>query len=85
MGTRWLDAPLHEYMIHNIAEGEEGEETGETYNYYLYIHPVGQVLLMRENTDETEYRYANGGLNAGETLWANRATLTYVNYDALVR
>ena len=85
MATKWLDAPLYEYMIHNIAEGEAGEETGETYNYYLYIHPVGQALIMREKTDGTEFRYVNGGFNAGETNWSSRTTLSYINYDALVR
>jgi len=84
MATKWLDAPISEYMIHNIAEGESGDETGETYNYYLYIHPIGQALIMRENTDGTDYRYAKAGLNISDSLWESRTILSYVTYDALV-
>lgn len=31
MGTKWRDAPLTDFVIHKMAESEEGEETGETY------------------------------------------------------
>lgn len=82
MSTKWRDAPLDDFVIHKMAEGESGEETGVTYNYYLYIHPTGQSLIMREKSDYTEYKYANSGL--GESQWNNRISLTYTNYDQLV-
>ena len=81
MGTLYRDAELSEYMIHNIAKNESGEQSGVLYNYYLYIHPKGSAIIMRENSDETEYRYANGG--TADNKWANRQNLTYVTYDVL--
>lgn len=77
MGTKWLDAPFSEYMIHKIAESEGG------YNYYLYIHSRGQAIVMREKTDETEYKYADAG--RGSSGWGNRAGLDYKDYDDLVK
>jgi len=82
MPTKWRDAPFTDYQIHRIALGESGEETGETYNYYLYIHATGQAIIMREKEDETEYKYANAG--SGENQWSNRTTLMYINYDQLI-
>lgn len=81
MGTEFRDAPLDDYVIHKMAEDEVGEESGETYNYYLYIHPVGAAIIMREKSDYTEYKYARAG--SGESKWAQRNTLTYKNYDQL--
>ena len=75
MGTKYRDAELSEYMIHDIAKAEGG------YNYYLYIHPKGFAIVMREKTDETEYRYAVAGI--ADNQWVNRATLSYVTYDKL--
>ncbi len=74
--TNWKKAPLSNYMIHDIAEGEAGEETGETYNYYRYIHSKGRAIIMRINSDETEMRYATGS-------WSNRTNLEYKVYSAL--
>jgi len=76
MGTNWKDAPLHEYMISRCAYDEAG------YNYFLYVHPLGQVVLLREKTDQTEYLYADGGKNK-TTAWTNRATLSYKYYDEI--
>jgi len=81
MGTKFRDTELSEYMIHNIGKNESGEVSGVLYNYYLYIHPKGQAIIMREKSDETEYRYANGG--TGTSRWANRENLTYITYDEL--
>ena len=81
MATEFRDAPLYDFIIHKMAEDEAGEESGETYNYYLYIHPAGIAIIMREKSDYTEYKYAKAGI--GETQWSNRTNLQYVNYDQL--
>ena len=70
-----------DYVIQNIAEGESGEETGETYNYYLYVNLRGQALIMREKSDSTEFKYANGGFVGSSLQWTNRTTLSYVYYN----
>ena len=80
MGTNWKEVPIHEYMISRCAYNEVGEDSAETYNYYLYVHALGQVIVMREKTDQTEYLYADGG-NDRETTWSNRAILDYKYYD----
>ncbi len=76
MATNYLKAPLSEYAISKTVEALGG------YNYYMYIHSSGQVIIMRENSTGTEYKYANGGTDA-TTAWANKTTLTYVDYDKL--
>jgi len=76
MGTNFLKATLNTYAISKTVEGVGG------YNYYMYIHPSGQVVIMRENSIGTEYKYANGGDNA-DVAWTNKTTLTYVDYDKL--
>ena len=82
MAIQWRDTSISNFMIHAVALGESGEESGETYNYYLYIHPIGgDALILREKTDGTEYRYAGGGIRTD--MWADRATLGYVTYDQL--
>lgn len=70
MPTNWKKAPLSEYDIHKVAEGESG------YNYYSYIHPYGQVIIMREKIDGTEILYADGGFDVS-VAWATRDTLDY--------
>jgi len=77
MATKWLDAPFSEYIIHKIVENEGG------YNYYLYIHPKGQAIIMREKIDSTEYKYKDAG--RGSTGWNDRASGDYKDYDDLVR
>jgi len=81
MGTKFRDSELSEYMIHNIAENESGEVSGTLYNYYLYIHPKGQAIIMREKSDDTEFRYANAG--KADNKWSDRQNLTYITYDEL--
>ena len=61
---------LKNCAIADIAYDEAGEETGQLYHYYHYIHISGRHIIMREKDDETEYRYATG-------QFANRQTLTY--------
>lgn len=62
--------------ISDVAYDEAGEETGILYNYYLYLHPSGKRVIMREKEDETEYRYATG-------LWVNRQNLTYKYFSRI--
>ena len=76
MATKFLDAPLSEYTIHKIALAESG------YNYYMYIHATGQILIMREKEDETEYLYADGGRSKAGS-WASKVGLDYKYYDEL--
>lgn len=71
----YFDGPTDAFVVHDIAEAEGG------YNYYLFIHPKGTSFIMRMNTAETEFRYADAG-SAG-ARWASRATLTYSQYNAL--
>ncbi len=68
--TNFKKAPLNEFDIVRIAENEVG------YNYYLYLHPSGQVIIMREDINNKEYLFADGG-NDLENAWANRASLNY--------
>ncbi len=75
MPTKFGDASLSEYIIHRTATAEGG------YNYYLYIHPRGRAIIMREKEDETEYLYANAGRS--DSQWSNRASLDYDTYDRL--
>lgn len=54
------------------------EESG--YNYYGYNSSDKRWVIMREKTDETEYRYAVGSNAKGvaySTAWTNRATQDY--------
>lgn len=76
MATNFKDEPIHEYMVSKVALNEEG------YNYYLYVHPLGQVVVLREKTDGTEYLYADGG-RSKTSAWANRVTLNYKYYDQI--
>jgi len=77
MPTIFLDAPLSEYIFHRQTIVVE-----DGYHYYLYIHPRGQVVIMRAKEDESEYLYADGQLNQ-VTSWNNRANLDYKYYDQL--
>ena len=82
MATNWKDAPIHEYQVSRCAYDETGEESGVLYNYYLYVHALGQVVVLREKVDQTEYLYADGGLDK-ELAWTNRETLDYKYYDKI--
>ena len=76
MGTNWRKAPLANYSVARVAEGESG------YNYFAYIHTKGQIIIMRENTAGTEYKYADGEFDL-TTSWAGRAGLDYKDLSEL--
>lgn len=76
MATNYKKSPLSNYSVHKIAEGESG------YNYYAYVHPMGQVIIMRETIATEDLLYADGGLDL-TTAWASRASLTYTNIDQI--
>ena len=71
MSTNFKKAPLIEYSVHKIAEGEAG------FNYYGYVHSSkGQVIIMREEIATQDILFADGGFNL-TTAWAGRVDLTY--------
>lgn len=47
-----------------------------SYNYYGFIRKNGEWIIMREKTDQTEYRFAFGASDYS-TNWTNKASLTY--------
>jgi hypothetical protein len=60
-----MNRTLQDKMLVDIATGVSG------YNYYAYVG-VGsdsQYIIMRENTAETEYRYAYGKGSDLESDW----------------
>lgn len=83
MGTDFLGNSLNDFRIQKQASGEAGEVTGETYSYYGYTHRSGKVIIMRALTNETEYKYADGGFNDFDSVWALRQTLTYKYWTEL--
>ena len=61
----------------DISTGEGG------YNYYAFVHPEkGQVVLMREKTDGTEYLFKNGNFDL-TLAWTNRASGTYTTREQI--
>ena len=56
--------------VANMASAEGG------YNYYGYIRTNGEWIIMRENTAQTEYRFAFGNADYS-TNWTGRAGLDY--------
>jgi len=46
------------------------------YNYYGYLRHNGEWAILRENTAQTEYRYAFGA-NAYSTAWTARSLQVY--------
>ncbi len=73
--------------IIDIAKGELG------FNYYLYVKPGGSGIIMREKTDETEYRFyffrgaktALERANNVQSQWDNRADKGYMRPSNLSR
>lgn len=59
------------------------DETDGTYNYYGYLDKKGAILLMRTNKTATSLKYC---ILTGDfdTVWAAKATKTYVYPNALV-
>ena len=79
MITEYRNSPLSEYVLHNIST----PESGGAVVYYLYIHPSSPAIIMRENAEKTEYRYANAGI--GLEHWEDRDTLNYTTFDKLAK
>lgn len=50
------------------------------YNYYAYVSSGtdSQLIIMREKTDETEYKYYFGAGSNFETLWGQKTLLGYL-------
>lgn len=63
--------------VNDIAEGEAGEVSGETYNYYLFLRPGGEIIIMRERSDGFEYRFFCVGYGDVDTIWAARQSKNY--------
>ncbi len=69
----------------DIKKGELG------FNYYLMVRPGGSGLILREKTDETEYRISVfAGKNTPDqaetnvqTIFDNRANRNYIRPSAL--
>jgi len=75
MGTDFLGNGIDGFVVTEVSDLEDG------YYYYGYIHRSGKVLIMRENQTGTEYRYADGGHNPFDEVWALRDTLDYKRWD----
>lgn len=60
----------------------KSDETDGTYNYYGYTNKKGATLIMRTNKtlSESKYFVSTGDF---DTLWAAKATKTYVYPNAL--
>ena len=82
MGTDFLGNSLNNFRVHK-ASLDEVVSTGVTYNYYCYVHRSGQIVIMRGETDETEYKYYNGMFNDVDAVWALRQTFVYVDWNEL--
>lgn len=72
MNPRFIDM-LEGFNICDIVMASGG------YNYYGYSDRNRKAwLIMRENTAQTEYRYALGGVDVGyDAAWAARASQSY--------
>jgi len=76
MAERVYKTILDGKLLHDVATGESGETSGSTYNYYGYLHPSGTWCIMRELSDESEYRFLIGK-SSYSSAWTNRATFAY--------
>jgi hypothetical protein len=73
---------LENYLSgYDIAEARESESG---YNYYGYTRPDGSWRILREKTDNTEYRFAIGSSDFA-TNFAGRSGLEYQTTDNLPR
>jgi len=71
--------------VTDIAQGESG------FNYYLFTRAGGSGIIMREKTDETEYRFYLFGGKLTQALseanaqaeWDDRANKGYLRPCAL--
>jgi hypothetical protein len=77
MDKRYL-AIIDGCSVNDIAEGESGEVSGETYNYFLFLRPGGSGVIMRERADGFEYRFHAFGILADvDAYWATRTSIVY--------
>lgn len=58
MGVRYFSI-IDGASVTDIASGEPHNDasSGATFNYYLYVRRGGDGVIMRESSDETEYRF----------------------------
>lgn len=68
--TKYGDAKLSDYQVHQISDLENG------FYYYEMIHAKGFRIVMRESENQKAYLYAVG-------TYANRVSLSYNTYDKL--
>ena len=76
MPTDWKKAPLSTYSVVRVFENEDG------YNYFIYLHPEGQIIVMRQKTDETELKFADGKFELTDAI-DDRVSLDYVERDEI--
>lgn len=69
---------LDGYSINDVAttEANDNEASGNLYNYYGYVSHDGAWVIMREKSDETEYRYCIGS-SGYTTAWSARASKVF--------
>lgn len=66
----------------DVAGGETHNVDAGTFNYYGYTRPDNSFVILREKTDETEYRYSlnkNGEVYA--SAFSDRKNREYVTPD----
>jgi len=76
MGTDFFAQGIGNFFLYKVAEGEGG------YNYYGRLHRTGRVLIVREKTDGTEVKYADGGFGFDASC-AGRTGLNYKSITEL--
>ena len=62
---------LNRCLAHDVAKDEDG------YNYYGFLSRQGDYFVMREKTDETEYRFATHATKTYTQAFIDRADLDY--------
>jgi len=67
----------------DVALGETHNVDAGTFNYYGYTRPDNSFIILREKTDETEYRYNMNetGNEVYSDEFGNRADRDYVTPD----
>jgi len=61
----------------------KSDETGLTYDYYLYEDRKGAILIMRTNKAISEIKYYLGTGDV-DTIWTARTSQTYGYPDSLL-
>ena len=72
--------------LFNVARTEDGVSSYP--KYYGFVNEVGAYVIMRETTSSTvkiyQY-YASKNASSFATSWTNRGSLTYVEYNDMMR